>query len=255
MIFAPLINYLILSYGWRNSYIIIGILFSATIALSALVIRRSPAQVSHAGEGEKLAEPVDAQGWTTGRAVTSLPFITVTFVVCIGILTFHVLAVHLVPYATDIGISPTVAATALGLIGGLSVPGRFISGFLWGKLGWQKLLAFSMLATTIPILFLLFLKNSWMLYGFVCVYGLFHGGRVPAQVGILGEFFGMRSLGELIGIVFAAAYVSAAVAPYVAGFIFDVTGSYFIAFLLLIGILLCGGLAALMVKKPAITRE
>jgi len=45
--------------------------------------------------------------------------------------------VHIVPYATDIGMSSTAAAAALGLLGGLTIPGRLISGFISAKIGWQ----------------------------------------------------------------------------------------------------------------------
>lgn len=89
-----------------------------------------------------------------------------------------------------------------------------------------------------------------MLYCFVFFYGICHGSRVSAYLGILGEFFGMRSLGELIGITTAIGMFIGAFAPYVAGFIFDTTGSYLVVFMIMAILLLSGGIIARAIKKP-----
>ena len=87
-----------------------------------------------------------------------------------------------------------------------------------------------------------------MLFCFVFFYGLCHGARVPAHLGIIGRFFGTRSLGLLIGITSATAQLVGAFAPYLAGFIFDTTGSYFIALIIVIVLLLVGGYIATTMK-------
>jgi len=167
--------------------------------------------------------------------------------------SFHTVAVHLVPYATDIGISSTISAVALGLFGGFSVPGRIISGFIADRVGWQKIIITSQFAMALSILLLLILKAAWMLYCFVLLYGISHGSRIASHVGILGEFFGMRSLGEIIGITMSIGMVIGALAPYLAGFIFDSTGSYFIDFMIVILVLLGGGIIAIVITKPVQT--
>jgi MFS family permease len=203
--FAPLINYLILSYGWRNTYLIAGILYFLTIAVSSLVIKPSPVKPkTTSAEQGALQSTMSMPRWTTTKALTTPSFIGVAFVTVSTILAFQVLMVHLVPHATDAGISPTVSAVALGVLGGFSVPGRIMSGFIADRINWQMTLALSCFGTALSFLWLLFLREAWMLlYCFVCFYGLCHGVRVPAMLGILGEFFGMRSLGELTGIVLA----------------------------------------------------
>ncbi|MFC1904995.1 MFS transporter [Chloroflexota bacterium] len=254
VIFAPLVNYLILNYGWRDTFLVIGILFFIAITLSAVVIRRSPVEPTINSEGE-LSSPklVITQDCSTGKLMTNPAYIAVTFVTCVTILTFHVISVHLIPMATDIGISATVSAVALGLLGGFSVPGRFVAGFVADRIGWQKVLVISIAGIFLSLLWLLLLKAAWMLYCFVFCFGLFHGARVSSVTGILGEYFGMRSLGALIGLTFACAGLTSAFAPYMAGFIFDVTGSYFIAFIILAVLLLCAAIVATVIKKPAFT--
>jgi MFS family permease len=250
--FAPLINYLILSYGWRNTYLITGILYFLTIAVSSLVIKPSPVKPkTTSAEQGALQSTMSMPRWTTTKALTTPSFIGVAFVTVSTILAFQVLMVHLVPHATDAGISPTVSAVALGVLGGFSVPGRIMSGFIADRINWQMTLALSCFGTALSFLWLLFLREAWMLlYCFVCFYGLCHGVRVPAMLGILGEFFGMHSLGELTGIVLAMGAIIGAFAPYVVGFIFDAVGSYSVAFIIVIAFLLTSGIVASSMKKP-----
>ena len=72
-------------------------------------------------------------------------------------------------------------------------------------------------------------------------------------MGILGEFFGMHSLGEIIGITMAIGMLTGALAPYLAGFIFDITGSYFLDFMIVMMLLLGGGIIATVITKPVQT--
>lgn len=249
--FAPLINYLILSYGWRNTYLIAGILYFLIIAVSSLVIKPSPVKpkTTSADQGA-LPNSVSIPMWTTAKALTAPSFVGVAFVTVTAILAFQILMVHLVPHATDAGISPTVSAAALGLLGGLSVPGRIISGFMAERIRWQVILGLSCFGMALSLLWLLFLEEVWMLYCFVSFYGFCHGLRVPANFGILGDFFGMRSLGELIGIVTAIGMIIGAFSPYIVGFVFDAVGSYSVALIIVIAFLLTSGIVACLLKKP-----
>jgi MFS family permease len=256
IVFAPLVNYFVLTYGWRYAFLLVGIIFFLLIALSSLVIKRSPTDISSVfGKQESMPNAVAPPRPATGKAVTSRSFVCISFIVCVLVVTFQVISVHLVPHATDVGISPTAAAAALGLMGGISIPGRILSGVVSQRIGWQKTLAISLFGMALSLIWLLFLETTWMLYCFVAIYGIFHGIRVTAQVGILGQFFGMRSLGELIGVSTAIAQFVSAFAPYMAGFIFDVTGSYSIAFIIVMALLFSGGSVAIVMKRPSIAPE
>jgi len=160
----------------------------------------------------------------------------------------QVLLVHLVPYATDSGISAHTAAVALGLVGGFSVPGRIMSGFLSEKLGWRMTLVIAILGAAVAFLSLPLADQAWMFYCFVGLYGLCHGIRAVAVIGLLGHVFGTRSLGELIGITVAIAQVFGALGPYVAGYLFDRLQTYSITFIALGALLALTALLALKLK-------
>jgi len=248
--FAPLINYLILGYGWRRTYLIAGILYLLIIAASSLVIKPTPVHLKTNATEKNDLPTSTAPDWTTAKALMAPSFISVSFVTVTVIFAFQFLMVHLVPHATDAGISPTLSAGALGLLGGFSVPGRILSGFIADRISWQMTLALSCFGMALALLLLLFLEKTWMLYSFVFFYGICHGLRVPANVGILGEFFGMHSLGELTGLVIAIGMIIGAFSPYIVGFIFDVVGSYSVALIIIMLLLLSSGTVAFSIKKP-----
>ena len=250
-IFAPFINFLIIRYGWRTTYEILGIIFFGIIAISSLVIKRSPVEGSNSSGGmNRRPNAINSQGSVTSRVVTTPSFVGITITHCAVVLAFLTISTHLIPHATDVGISPTTSAAALGILGGLSIPGRIIAGLLSDRLYWQKIMTVSIFALAISLLWLLFLRETWMLYCFVIFYGLSHGSRAAAYVGILGEFFGMVSLGELIGITMAMGMFIGAFAPYIAGFMFDITNSYFSFFIIVMMLLLGSGVIAITIKKP-----
>lgn len=254
LVFTPLVNYLILISGWRNSYLFVGILFFCTIGLSSLIVKSSPAETTIILEGaESMPNHVRSQGLTTVQIILSPSFIGITLIACSVSFAFHTVSVHLVPYAMDIGVTPTISAVALGLLGGFSVPGRIISGFIADRAGWQKIMIISLFGLALLVLLLSMVKAAWMIYCFVLFYGICHGSRVSAHVGILGEFFGMNRLGEIIGISMSISMFTGAFAPYLAGFIFDSTGSYFIDFMIVMMLLLGGGIIATVITKPVQT--
>jgi len=254
LVFTPLVNYVILISGWRNSYLIVGILFFCTIGLSSLILKRSPAGPTIILEGaESISNPIRSQGLTMAQILLNPSFIAITFIHCSVTFAFHTVSVHLIPYATDIGVTSTISAIALGLLGGFSVPGRIISGIIADRVGWQRIFILSQFGLALFILWLSMVKTVWMLYFFVLFYGICHGTRIAAHVGILGEFFGMNSLGAIIGIITAVGVSAGAFAPYLAGFIFDITGSYFIDFMIVMMLLLGGGIIATVITKPVQT--
>jgi len=89
-----------------------------------------------------------------------------------------------------------------------------------------------------------------MLYAFSVLYGLGHGARVPMFVGAVSYFFGTVALGELIGVLQGIGTLTSAFGPYLAGFIFDTTQSYFLAFLLAGLSWVAAGILALRLKPP-----
>ncbi|MBI2831154.1 MAG: MFS transporter [Chloroflexi bacterium] len=251
LVFAPLISQLILSYGWGSTYVIIGIVFFSTIAGSALVVRHPrPAEARMPAEAV-VSKTKTTGGWTMGRIMKTPAFAGITFLNTSSLIAWHMIAAHLVPQAIDIGIAPMTAAAAFGLIGGISTGGRLISGFLSVRLPWRNILIISFFGMGVSMSLAVFLTNVGMLYIFAFFYGLFYGIRATSHAGILNEFFGMRFMGEILGVTAAISQPIGASGPFIAGFIFDKTGNYTIAFLIAMALLLSSGVIGTVMKKPS----
>ena len=175
------------------------------------------------------------------------PFLTVTFIITVAIISFQAINVHFTPHAIDEGVSDAAAAAALGLIGGFSTPGRLISGLISDAVGWQRTLAVALFGMALSIPWLLFLDASWMLYAFAFSYGVCHGIRVSARHSP-ADRSGWNPWDSSSGSAQAIGQVCGAVAPYVAGFIYDQTGSYSLVFYILMAMLVATGILAFMVK-------
>ncbi len=256
IIFAPMINYFIDHYGWRDAFLYVGIIMGIIVLASAILVRRPPGVGAPAGSPpDALAAPsAPARRWLPERAVIG-PFVTVTIIITVAIFSFQAVNSHLAIRATDAGISDATAAFAVGLMGGFSIPGRLISGFVSRVVGWRRTLALAVLGMALSVPWLLFLNGAWMLYAFVFCYGLCHGLRVPAQIGTLAQSFGLASLGQLVGISTAIGQLVGATAPSVMGFIFDRTDSYNAGFYILMAILAVTGLTAFFTRaspRPAV---
>lgn len=253
LVFTPLINYWIQNHGWRNTFLIIGMLFSFLIVVSSLVIRKNPTEVQMSpDQGKSARAPANIPDLSTVKLVTNPSFLIIIFASCVTGFAFQLMSVHFVPYATDMGNTSTVAARAIGLMGAFSIPGRLLAGLLSDRVGWKKTIAISIFGLTLSTIWLLFSRFEWMLYIFALLFGLFWGNRTTSLVGTLGDFFGMRSLGELIGITSAASTMFGAFVPYIAGYIFDTMGSYFLVFITMALLLLSASLLITAVKKPQV---
>ena len=252
LLFAPLINFLIQRYGWRITFLTLGILFGSVVVMATLVLRPVPRDRVVTVKGtEGRGIHAGSKGPAGNRWYASWAFLAVLFVSVIGMFTFQLVSTHMVPHATDVGISPSAAAAALGLMGGFSILGRVSSGLFSARLGWHRLLSLAYFGMSASMVCLLMLKEIWMLHAFAFSFGVFHGVRISAQMGVLPEIFGMRSLGELIGITTAAGQLISAFSPYAVGALFDATGNYLLAFLSTVLLLAAGGVVAGLLKRIA----
>ncbi len=253
LIFSPIINHLIAIYSWRTTYAIIGIIAFVVILVSACFISRSPEQKGLKPYGvAESALPTAEEGLPLGKVVKSGAFFRLMAVIIMIMTAAQVVTVHLVPYARDTGIPAVIAATALGTMVGFSTAGKLLVGFIVDRLGWQKGLVLANLGAGALCLWLLGINSVWKLYLFVSFYGLFYGSLNTTENGIIGHLFGTKFLAQLVGLIFGVAICIGAFGPTIAGFIFDITGSYFLAFLLVIAFFAIAGLVSLTIKRPVL---
>ncbi len=140
--------------------------------------------------------------------------------------------VHIVPHAGDIEITAIIAASILSFIAGISIIGRLGIGFISDRIGSRLAITACLSLITVALIWLLFVGEIWMFYVFAVVFGLAYGGFVSLLTVVAAELFGLKSLGTMLGGLFFVGLIGGAIGAPLSGSIFDITGSYRIAFLI-----------------------
>lgn len=235
LIMSPIANWLVSTYGWRISYTVIGIAAFVLIILAAQFMKRDPSQISQLPYGE-----ADLGGGNLNLACGSFSLQQAMqtkqlWLLCIMLFFFGIslqmIMVHVVPHITDLKIAATNAALVLAVIGGAGTGGRVIMGMAADRIG-NKLafiMSFGLISTA--LFWLLVAKELWMLYLFAVIFGFGYGGIATLMSPVAAHLFGLNSLGIILGVINLSSHVGETIGPIVAGHIFDITGSYNLAFL------------------------
>jgi len=155
--------------------------------------------------------------------------------------------VHLPAFVTDQGLKPEHGMTALALIGLFNTIGSFVSGWLGGRFSKKYLLAAIYVLRGLLILFLIsFPLTPTTLYTFAIGMGLLWLSTVPLTNGLVGQIFGLRYMATLTGVVFFGHQIGSFTGIWLAGYLYDTTGSYTGAMAISIGL----GVFAALVNIP-----
>ncbi len=253
IIIPPVAVRLISSYGWRNAYIIIGIITLILILLPAQFLKHDPGQKGLSPYGANVAKQSssvsEAKGFSFSKAIHTRQFwIACAIYFCYGFFLLTII-VHIAPHATELGISPINAANIIGIIGGLSIVGRVTIGYASDRIGIKPSLALAFILVSIVLLWLQLAKELWMLYLFAAVFGFGYGGTIAVQSPLVAELFGLSSHATILGIVICSGTGAGAIGSLLGGIVFDITGSYSLAFWVC-AILTIIGLMLVLALKP-----
>lgn len=264
LVFLPFAAQLELSYGWRWSFAGMGlILIAVVLPVTLLLFRDDPAQMGlqpygagqaramTGGQAEALRETCLAD------AVRHRGFwlLAGSFFIC-GYTSTGLIGVHLIPHAVDHGFPKMVASGAMGLMGAMNVVGTTASGYICDRYGKRGPLAVYYFLRGLSLFFLLGVRNVAELNLFAIVFGLNYISTVPATSTLTADLFGRRSVGMLFGWIFLSHQVGAALASYIGGLVYDLTGTYNLAFISAgcLGIL-AAGMVLLIPEPPRATPE
>jgi MFS family permease len=258
VIFSPLTEFFIDTYSWRTSFVILGIMTLGIILASALLLRSTPQEMGLQPEGgtmEEFQEPGpgdrdrSARGLSFKDAWLTLPFWLILFVEMVSYMVSITPLVHIVPFATDIGISPMVAASFLAVIGGFSIAGRVVTGAVSDKVGAKNLLPVTLMIEAGLLFLLMESKGTTTFYLFAVLFGLAYGGSVPLIPAVTADFFGPGSMGMIFGVISFGGILGGAFGPLLAGSIHDSTQRYGTAFLVMGIVAAAGALLSLYLRR------
>jgi len=235
LIVPPIASRLIVTYDWRDSYSIVGIAAIIIIVLASQFLRRDPSQVGQLPDGEKEAKAettgIEPMSYSFAKAVRTRQFgmlLSINFFFCFCLL---IIMVHIVPHITDLGISVAKATNIIAIIGGAGVIGRISMGGVGDRIGNKRAIATCYALVLITVSWLMIANEPWQFYLFAAVFGFAYGGLATLGAPLLADLFGLGSHGTIYGSSSFGATLGGAVGPVMAGRIFDVTGSYQLAFI------------------------
>jgi len=233
LLIPPIANKLIYTYDWRTSYIIFGILILVVVLITAQFLRRDPKQMGQVpyGENEDVKQRfrLATGGFSIKEAACTSQFWMVgAMVLCRGFVEFAII-VHIVPHAVDMGTSSAGAANILAAIGGLAIAGRVILGSTADRIGNKQALIIGFILLSAALFWLMPAIENWMLYLFAVVFGFSQGGMGAIMSPLVAGLFGLGSHGIIFGIISFIYSIGAAIGPFLAGYIFDINGSYYVA--------------------------
>jgi MFS family permease len=188
------------------------------------------------------------------EAAQTLPFwlLMGTFFVC-GYTSVGMIGTHFIPHALEHNFTAMQASAALGVMGAMNIVGTIGSGWLCDRVGRRVPLAIFYFVRGLSLIFLLYVWNVPSLHFWAALFGLNYISTVPPTTTLTANIYGRFSVGELSGWIFFAHQVGAAIAAALAGWVYELTGSYGPAFVsaALMGFLAAG--MALMIREEPIT--
>lgn len=239
LISAPLTNALIHSYGWRDSFVILGVGSFCILLTVSQVVKNYPSQssggngssVDRASGRRRKPSPDSPQGMTFKQALRTRELLLIIVGSAAAQMASRVVVVHIAPHATDLGVSSLAAAMSLSIIGFGSILGRIVMGFIQDRIGARNAMIGCLVVMGVSLLALPLVESDGAFFLFAVLFGFAFGGDVPQVPALTVHCFGVASMGLIYGLISSTVNVGSAFGPSLAGCLFDVTGNYTAAFL------------------------
>jgi MFS family permease len=259
---VPLFSFFALNYGWRASYLYIGIIMLViNVLLALLVIKGDPRHFGlkpfgfvEVKEGDEINQPVvssaggrEDMGLKQATRTPAFWLFTIVMFICGG--GDYFATIHLIPLVTDYGVSPMTAGNMLAWYGLMSLAGVLIAGPAADLMGSKMPILLTFLLRALLFIMLILYKNEVSFYAFALAFGFTHLITAPLTPILIGRLYGFTYLGILTGFINTVHFLGAGFWPYLAGVIFDRTGSYQLAFILSAIMALMAVVAMLLVKE------
>jgi MFS family permease len=260
---APAVQLMISGIGWRPTYLVQAAFMAAVVFPLAAWFRRTDPPKSNTGEIGAETTPVASPtvaprgGWTLAEAMRT-PHFWLLFAVYLftGLGSFFV-SLHQLAFAVDRGFDKLYAAEVLGMGAFLAVFGTIVTGTLSDIIGREvsAILAYGFsIVGVVCALFITGPDQHLLLWLHACLFGLTWGARGPAITAKTADLFPGGQLGAILGVITIGSGLGAALGSWGAGIIFDLSGSYELAFILSIAAYVGGVIAFWALRRPPVRR-
>lgn len=240
---AVVFAWLISDFGWRDALLIIAITQAVICVPLALSIHNKPSDLGLEPDGQ----PVDlvprsagaqaaseGREVTTGQAVRSALFWRMALVFGLSNFATTALIVHQVPFLEEqVGFSHTAAAVSVTAMIAISIIGRLGFGGAADRYSPTLVMALGLAFTATGLLMFAAVREPWQSVFPLVFFGIGFGAAIPLRSVLQAEYFGLRAFGAIQGMVLTVTTFFAFVGPIMAGFMYDASDSYRLAFVVL----------------------
>jgi MFS family permease len=259
MILPPIVAFFMVDQGWRSAYVLLAAVLWISAIPAVILLRKKPQQntvvpssqqISTNPANKEAGESKLSRQWSAGDATRTVPFWMFTIIGFVTAAGFYIVLVHVVAYAIDTGIKPTDAALILTFANVGLIAAQFLVWVLAKRLS-SRFTIMILLALQALALFLLIGASGFTILILLgIVYGFGFGGSNTVRLSMVSEIFGTHSAGAILGLITVAWAAGGMFGPVLAGYIFDLSHSYDIAFLIGGLLLTAGAASGFFLKAP-----
>jgi MFS family permease len=227
---GPLAAWLIAEFGWRTAYAALGVGAGLIALLGAVSVRIPRRAEPGSTDPYDRATAVALDGVTIGQALRDpRQWCLNASWLLQGGLVFMV-TVHIVPFARDQGLSLAGASLALTTYGAGAFAGRLVGGVASDRLGTLATIRAGFIAMTLAMAVIAWIPSRVAVLASMAVFGAGFAAADTMVAKVIPDVFGLRAIGAIMGVLNFGWRLGAALGPAAAGFLFDRTGSYTVAF-------------------------
>jgi MFS family permease len=266
---APILtSALVDAYGWRTSWVILGVGLLFLVLPAASLMRRRPEDYGMLPDGDDPHAPVNTGNvrvvtaatevqWTREEAVRTRAFWLLVVSFCLTALGTGAFSLHTVSYLQDSGYSPAEAASRFSFVYLFTASSRPIWGAVMQRVSPRHCAALGFLVTSgcmAGMIVALGNGSGTLLYVFMIGWGLGFGGFVPLQEMIWATYFGRQHIGRIRSVAIPALGLTQAIGPQLAARVYDAFGSYGYAFGFFAACSAAAALCIVFARQPALQR-
>jgi MFS family permease len=262
---VPLATRLIDIFEWRTAMVILGFgAFGILLPLS-LLFRHKPEQYGYLPDGDLHEKLPASEGQSSAQGngsdirvkqvLKSKTFWHIAMGFMCHILVVNAVITHVMPYLSSIGFTRSFSSLVAIAIPLASIVGRLSFGWFGDKFDKRRVAALGFLITSLGLLSFGYVATgvTWMLIPSLVLVGLGYGGPVPMMPALVREYFGRVRLATVLGLVMGVAALCSMVGPPLAGLVFDILGSYQVAWFGFAGLVVAGMIS--LMTTPSVGNE
>ncbi len=264
-IMSPVTQGIIDGYGWRQAWVLFGIMALSVALLPWLLLRRLPEDIgllpdgdgrSQTGQPSKDTSHAQTKrrptefNLTLGQAAHTISFWVLCVMMGVTLMATTGVTFNMSPHFTDVGVSKAAAAAAISVFTVFQAPSVFLWGFVADRLGAKQALLGVLLNLAVGTWLISRAHSPMEAYLGSAVFGAGMGGIMLAIDVVWADFFGRKHLGNIRGASMAFQMVGNASGSIIAAMLYDWKGSYDDAFKAIIAALLLSSAILMLARKP-----